>query len=51
MGYCLYGNDINENTSPLEANLKWITKTETNFIGSNVIEEQIKSGIKKNYWI
>ena len=47
MGYCLYGNDINEDTSPIEANLGWITKTETNFIGSNNIEEQIKSGIKK----
>jgi aminomethyltransferase len=47
MGYCLYGNDINEDTSPIEANLRWITKTETNFIGSNNIEEQIKSGIKK----
>ena len=47
MGYCLYGNDINEDTSPIEANLRWITKTETNFIGSNNIEEQIKSGIRK----
>ena len=47
MGYCLYGNDINENTSPIEANLRWVTKTETNFIGSNSIEEQIKSGIRK----
>ena len=45
---CLYGNDINEDTSPIEANLGWITKTETNFIGSNNIEEQIKSGIKKS---
>ena len=42
-----YGNDINENISPIEANLRWITKTETNFIGSNKIEEQIKSGIRK----
>ena len=47
MGYCLYGNDINEHTSPIEANLRWITKTKTNFIGSNNIEEQINSGIKK----
>ena len=47
MGYCLYGNDINEDISPLEANLGWITKTETNFIGSNKIKEQIKSGIRK----
>ena len=47
MGYCLYGNDINEDISPLEADLGWITKTETNFIGSNKIKEQIKSGIRK----
>ena len=43
MGYCLYGNDINEDISPIEANLRWITKTETKFIGSDKIEEQIKS--------
>ena len=47
MGYCLYGNDINEDTSPIEANLAWITKIETNFIGSRNIEKQINSGIKK----
>ena len=47
MGYCLYGYDINEDTSPIEANLRWITKTETNFIGSSKIEKQIISGIKK----
>ena len=48
MGYCLYGNDINEDTSPVEANLKWITKTDTNFIGSKNIVKQINSGIKRN---
>ena len=47
MGYCLYGKDINEDISPIEANLRWITKTETKFIGSDKIEEQIKSGIRK----
>ena len=47
MGYCLYGNDINEDTSPIEANLKWITKTETNFIGSSNIEKQIDFGVKR----
>ena len=47
MGYCLYGNDIDEDTSPIEANLRWITKIETNFIGSSNIEKQINSGIKK----
>ena len=47
MGYCLYGNDINDNISTLEANLRWITKVETNFIGSEVIRSQIKLGCKK----
>ena len=47
MGYCLYGNDIDEKTSPLEANLKWITKVKTNFIGSNIIEAEIQRGVKK----
>ena len=47
MGYCLYGKDFNEDISPIEANLRWITKTETKFIGSDKIEEQIKSGIRK----
>ena len=47
MGYCLYGNDINEETSPLEANLRWITKVETNFIGSNIIETEIQKGVKR----
>ncbi|MBT4237528.1 MAG: glycine cleavage system aminomethyltransferase GcvT, partial [Cryomorphaceae bacterium] len=44
MGYCLYGNDINEETSPEEANLRWITKVETSFIGHKIIENQIKKG-------
>ena len=44
MGYCLYGNDINEETSPEEANLRWITKVETSFIGHEIIENQIKKG-------
>ena len=47
MGYCLYGNDINESVTPIEANLGWITKVETNFIGSKSIKEQIENGIKK----
>ena len=32
MGYCLYGNEINDTTSPISAGLKWVTKTKTNFI-------------------
>ena len=49
-GLCLYGNDIDENTSPLEANLKWaISKNRINgnFIGSKKIKQQINEGVKK----
>jgi len=49
MGYCLYGNDINDYTSPLEAGLNWITSLdeEKNLIGRDVLLEQKKNGIKK----
>ena len=48
MKYCLYGNDINESTSPLEAGLDWITKlSKDNFIGKNVLLKQKDNGIKK----
>ena len=46
MGYCLYGNEINEDTSPVEAGLSWITKTETNFYGSNRIKKDMENGGK-----
>jgi glycine cleavage system aminomethyltransferase T len=36
MGYCLYGNDIDQTTNPIEAGLGWITKTDKgDFIGIN----------------
>ena len=49
MGFCLYGNDINETTSPLEAGLGWITKfTEGNdFINRKALEEQKASGLTR----
>ena len=49
MGYCLYGNDINDNTSPLEAGLGWITKlkTEDSFIGKEQILKLKQDGINK----
>lgn len=49
MGFCLYGNDINDSTSPLEAGLGWITKfTEGNdFINRKALEEQKAAGLKK----
>ena len=48
MGYCLYGNDINELVTPIEANLGWITKVETNFIGSESIKNKLKMELRKN---
>jgi aminomethyltransferase len=46
MGYCLYGNDINDQTSPLEAGLGWITKLEKeNFPGKDIIIKQKQDGI------
>jgi aminomethyltransferase len=47
MGFCLYGNDINDTTSPLEAGLGWITKFNKKFINSEALELQKKEGITK----
>ena len=48
MGYCLYGNDINDETTPLEAGLGWIVKTEKgDFLGKAVLEKQKKEGLKR----
>ncbi len=49
MGYCLYGNDINDTTSPIEAGLGWITKfTESNnFINRPYIQNQKENGVEK----
>jgi aminomethyltransferase len=47
MGYCLYGNDISDNSSPLEAGLGWITKFSKDFIGRPVLEQQKKEGVKR----
>tara|TARA_B110000196_G_C21104400_1_gene644372 strand:- start:411 stop:1484 length:1074 start_codon:yes stop_codon:yes gene_type:complete len=46
-GFCLYGNDINDNTSPLEAGLGWITKLSTNFINSKNLLKQKQEGLQK----
>ena len=48
MGYCLYGNDINENRSPIEAGLSWIVKINKDFIGKEVISQQLKTGVRDN---
>lgn len=47
MGYCLYGNDINDETTPLEAGLGWITKLKKDFIGKDVLLKQKEEGIKQ----
>ena len=44
MGYCLYGNDIDDTTSPLEAGLGWITKFTKSFTARNILEEQKTEG-------
>ncbi|MBZ5857445.1 glycine cleavage system aminomethyltransferase GcvT [Flavihumibacter profundi] len=47
MGYCLYGNDIDDTTSPLEAGLGWITKFTKDFTARNIIEAQKENGVKR----
>ena len=47
MGYCLYGNDIDDTTSPLEAGLAWITKFTKDFTARSILEEQKKSGVSR----
>ena len=47
MGFCLYGNDIDDTTSPLEAGLGWITKFTKNFIDSEVLKNQKEVGISR----
>ncbi len=45
MGYCLYGNDIDDNTSPLEAGLGWITKFTKDFVAKDILEKQKAEGV------
>ena len=45
MGYCLYGNDIDDTTSPLEAGLGWITKFTKDFVGRDILEKQKAEGV------
>ena len=47
MGFCLYGNDINDTTSPLEAGLGWITKFSKDFVNSENLKAQKEAGVSK----
>lgn len=47
MGFCLYGNDINDTTSPLEAGLGWITKFTKDFTNSDNLKKQKENGVSK----
>ena len=47
MGFCLYGNDINDSTSPLEAGLGWITKFNKDFTNSDALKKQKEEGVTR----
>ena len=47
MGFCLYGNDIDDTTSPLEAGLGWITKLSKNFTASELLKKQKEAGLTR----
>jgi aminomethyltransferase len=47
MGFCLYGNDIDDTTSPLEAGLGWITKFTKDFTNSENLKKQKEAGVTR----
>ena len=47
MGYCLYGNDIDDTTSPIEARLGWITKFNKDFVNSENLKKQKEEGVSR----
>ncbi|MBI1315961.1 glycine cleavage system aminomethyltransferase GcvT [bacterium] len=47
MGFCLYGNDIDDTTSPLEAGLGWITKFSKDFVDRERLERQKSEGVQR----
>ncbi|HQW40162.1 MAG TPA: glycine cleavage system aminomethyltransferase GcvT [Flavobacteriales bacterium] len=48
MGFCLYGNDIDDTTSPIEAGLGWITKFTKDFVDSDRLKAQKENGVERN---
>lgn len=46
MGFCLYGNDIDDNTSPLEAGLGWVTKFTKDFVNAENLKKEKAAGLK-----
>lgn len=47
MGFCLYGNDIDDTTSPIEAGLGWITKFTKDFVDSEMLKAQKEAGVSR----
>ena len=47
MGYCLYGNDIDDTTSPIEAGLGWVTKFNKDFTNKAALQAQKENGVTK----
>ncbi|HEY0059421.1 MAG TPA: glycine cleavage system aminomethyltransferase GcvT [Flavisolibacter sp.] len=47
MGFCLYGNDIDDTTTPLEAGLGWITKFTKDFTAKEILETQKAEGVER----
>lgn len=47
MGFCLYGNDIDDTTSPLEAGLGWVTKFTKDFVNAAALKKQKEDGISR----
>ncbi|HEX5001019.1 MAG TPA: glycine cleavage system aminomethyltransferase GcvT [Bacteroidia bacterium] len=47
MGFCLYGNDIDDTTSPIEAGLGWITKFTKDFVNASALKSQKEKGVQR----
>lgn len=47
MGFCLYGNDIDDTTSPLEAGLGWVTKFTKDFVNADALRKQKEEGVSR----